>query len=195
MKKKSLVTWVLIALLGAWSFLFRQISFPLLPAAPFLKMDLSEIPVLAGLMTGGPVSAIGVAFIRDLINFLLKGGEMGLPVGATMSFICSLSFYLPLHYYFKRPRSRSLRTYIVIIASSVGLMTLFASLLNYFIALPLYIKIFNFPIDNILAYVLAVIIPFNLIKGILLAFITYFLIPIFEKIIQNHSYHYYQSRD
>ncbi|MGX7349498.1 ECF transporter S component [Dolosicoccus paucivorans] len=191
MKKKALVSFVLVALLGTWSFLFRQIDFPLLPAAPFLKMDLSDIPVLVGLMSGGPMGATGVAFIRDLINFLLKGGEMGLPVGATMSFICSLSFYLPLHYYFKRPLPRKASHYLVVIIGSIGLMTVFASLLNYFIAMPLYIKIFNFPVDNILTYVLSVIVPFNLIKGILLAIITYFLIPIFDKLIHNRSYNYY----
>ena len=195
MKKKTLALSVLVALLGAWSVLFRQLDFPILPAAPFLKMDVSDVPVLVGLMSGGPMAAVGVSFIRDFINFLLKGGEMGLPVGAMMSFISSLGFYLPLHYYLKQPVPRKKKSYLVTIVFSICLMTLVASLLNYFIALPLYIKIFNFPIDNILAYILALIVPFNLIKGVLLALITYFTIPIIDKIIKNRPYNYYYQKD
>ena len=45
------------------------------------------------------------------------------------------------------------------------------SLLNYFIALPIYVEVMHWPIKNMIEMVLAAIVPFNLLKGAILGII------------------------
>ena len=43
-----------MALLGAIAFMLMFVEFPLIPIAPFLKIDFSDVPVLLGLVIYGP---------------------------------------------------------------------------------------------------------------------------------------------
>ncbi|MEO2873773.1 ECF transporter S component, partial [Lacticaseibacillus paracasei] len=55
-----------IALLAAIGYVLMMFSFPIIPAFPFLKLDLSDLVVLLGGLLYGPAGGIGVAFIRSL---------------------------------------------------------------------------------------------------------------------------------
>ena len=99
MKNMRLTRQVLLAILGAWAVVFRLLDFPLLPSAPFLKFDFSDVPVFIGLLINGPIGAAVVAFIRDFIEYLRKGGEAGIPLGVSMSFIGTMTMMLILHFY------------------------------------------------------------------------------------------------
>ena len=74
-RKNSLTILILLAILGSWAYVLRQFDFPILPIAPFLKVDFSDIAVLCGLLVKGPVGMIAVAGIRDLINYITKAGS------------------------------------------------------------------------------------------------------------------------
>lgn len=165
MRKKPLSTFILLAILGAWALVLRQFDFPILPHAPFLKVDLSDLAVLGGLIVKGPSGMLAVAGIRDLLNYIMKGGEAGYPIGAVMSIIASIAFFIPTHWALKGQLKR-LNLFSVY---SVISLTVVTAVLNYFVALPLYIAILNFPIPSIGQFVLGITIPFNIIKGILLA--------------------------
>lgn len=177
---------VFIALLGAWAIILKLFDFPILPAAPFLKIDFSDMAVLIGLLTNGPMGAISVALIRDLSTYMMKGGEMGLPIGATMSFIASMAMFLPMHLLLPNATNYNKKRFYISISfilmiGLVASMTLF----NYFIALPLYVRLMNFPIPNLMQYVLQIIIPFNMIKAIFLiavqALVFHKIVPILVK--------------
>lgn len=170
MKKTGLSSMVLFAILGAWAVVLRFFDFPILPYAPFLKVDLSDLMALIGMLVEGPIGLIAVAGIRDIANYLMKGGEAGIPIGEIMSFVATLSFYLPLHFYLKSKQklSESKAPWKASILSVLSLIIIMG-LLNYFVALPLYVKVMNFPIDNFFNYVMAFILPFNAIKGVILA--------------------------
>lgn len=170
MKKKGLSSLVLLAILGAWAVVLRLFDFPILPYAPFLKVDLSDLMALVGMLVEGPIGLIAVAGIRDLVNYLMKGGEAGLPIGEVMSFIATLSFYLPLHFYLKSDhKSHTTKSPWKASILSILSLVIIMGLLNYFVALPLYVKVMNFPIDNYFNYVMVFILPFNAIKGAILA--------------------------
>lgn len=170
MKNQQLIKRTLIGVLGGIAIILRMIDFPILPTAPFLKVDFSDLAVLIGLLVNGPWGAVGVAGIRDVLNFLMKGGEAGLPIGATMSFIASMAMFLPSHYVFKSTKFHSkTKLYTCLSLNLMVGLVISMSLVNYFVALPLYIQILDFPIENITAYLLSIIIPFNLIKGVILA--------------------------
>lgn len=169
MKNKNLFSLVMLAILGAWAIVLRMFDFPILPAAPFLKVDFSDLMVLIGMLIKGPIGAVAVALIRDLVNYMMKGGEAGLPIGPIMSFIASMAMFLPTHFILKnadrfKPVIRKVFMSLTLVLGLVISMGLF----NYFVALPLYVTVMNFPIPDIMAYLLSVIIPFNFIKGILL---------------------------
>lgn len=170
MKNKRLFTMVLLAILGAWAIVLRLLDFPVLPAAPFLKVDFSDLMVLIGLLIKGPMGAVAVALIRDIANYLMKGGEVGIPIGVIMSFTASMAMFLPTHFILKHADKIKpiIRTILMGIMLVIGLVVSMA-LLNYYVALPIYITVMNFPIPDITAYLLSVIMPFNLIKGLILA--------------------------
>lgn len=193
MKKSSLSQVVLLAILGAWAFVFRQFDFPVLLSAPFLKVDLSDLWVLVGMLVKGPVGLLSVAGIRDLLNYLIKGGEAGLPIGATMSVIASLAFFMPTHFGLLGTRSRKIVTLsIMSVASAISLVVVMC-LLNYFVALPLYIKVLNFPIESISEYVWTLIAPFNAIKAAILGVGQVALIRFLPPLLRKMATNYYTS--
>ncbi|MBK0348856.1 ECF transporter S component [Aerococcaceae bacterium zg-ZJ1578] len=187
MKRRTLSTTVLLAILGAWAIVLRLFDFPILPAAPFLKVDFSDLMVLVGLLVNGPIGAITVALIRDVANYIMKGGESGLPIGVIMSFTASMAMFLPSHFLLKyatnmKPMMRKIWMSLILILGLVISM----ALLNYYVTLPIYITVMNFPIDNIAAYLLSIIIPFNVIKGILLAAGQFIVVEKLWPIMQQH---------
>ena len=169
MKNMRLTRQVLLAILGAWAVVLRLLDFPLLPSAPFLKFDFSDVPVFIGLLINGPIGAAVVAFIRDFIEYLRKGGEAGIPLGVSMSFIGTMTMMLILHFYLRRKKGTWQLEQIVLTCISLAFsLTLVMSLLNYFIALPIYVEVMHWPIKNMIEMVLVAIVPFNLLKGAIL---------------------------
>ena len=55
---KNLSKGIKIALLGAMASILMFFDFPIIPAFSWLKIDLSEIPVLIGAFAFGPISGI-----------------------------------------------------------------------------------------------------------------------------------------
>lgn len=171
MTKLSVKEIIFLALLATGGVILRFFQFPIIPMAPFLTFDFSDLTAFIGLITNGPIGLMFVALVRDVINYLLNGGEAGLPIGVVMSFAGTLATFLPTHFIFKKLSITSLsyRHFIWIGIASTLSLTIVMGLMNYYFALPLYIYILNFPIDNITDYLLLAVIPFNLVKGILLS--------------------------
>ncbi|MER3456391.1 MAG: hypothetical protein C4304_05815 [candidate division GAL15 bacterium] len=57
--------------------LMRFVQFPILPAAPYLKFDPSEVPTLLAGVLHGPAGAVGVAFLKNLLYAALFGSPTG----------------------------------------------------------------------------------------------------------------------
>lgn len=171
MQKRSHVrTMVLLAILGAWGVILRFFDFPILPAAPFLKIDFSDLTVLIGMLVNGPVGIVTVAFIRDAIQYVLKGGEAGFPIGAVMSFTASVVMFVPTHYILNSFKKMNWRMKEVLMSITLILgLVISMGLINYYVALPIYTTVLNFPIDDFFGYVLTVVLPFNFIKGVFLS--------------------------
>lgn len=170
MKKISLKQLVLLAILGAWALIMRGFDFPVLPYAPFLKVDASDLIVLIGLLIAGPKGLIAVAGVRDGAHYLMTGGEGGIPIGIIMSFLASLAMFLPTHLVLTKGKNLPHRSAQALMALGLVLsLTVVMGLFNYYLALPIYVRVMKFPIDNFLNYVMTLIIPFNLLKGILMA--------------------------
>ncbi|MBC2303726.1 ECF transporter S component [Listeria booriae] len=165
MKKYSLKTFVSIAVLGAVAFVIMLIQFPLLPSAPFLKLDFSDVPAVIGGLLFGPLAIILIEFVKNVLEYLVTGSFVGVPVGELANFLSGICFVLPIYYVFRYARS----TKAMILGAGIGTVTLTVviSLFNYFVLLPFYITVGGLPAGtNIAALVTTAIIPFNLLKGV-----------------------------
>ncbi|MBC2171777.1 ECF transporter S component [Listeria booriae] len=165
MKKYSLKTFVSIAVLGAVAFVIMLIQFPLLPSAPFLKLDFSDVPAAIGGLLFGPLAIILIEFVKNVLEYLVTGSFVGVPVGELANFLSGICFVLPIYYVFRYARS----TKAMILGAGIGTVTLTVviSLFNYFVLLPFYITMGGLPAGtNIAALVTTAIIPFNLLKGV-----------------------------
>jgi len=91
-----------IAILSAVSFLLLYFSFPLIPAADFLKVDFSILPVLIALVIFDFKSAIGVLLLRSLLKLLLNNGGPGSMIGLPMNFVALGVFVWGLSYFWKK---------------------------------------------------------------------------------------------
>lgn len=163
-----------IAILGALAVIIQQLSFPIFPIAPFLKIDFADVPVLLGMFAYGPASGIGIAFVKSVINYLLSGGEAGIPIGDISNFIATVAMILPVYYALKILGNTVKGKIVGLVGGAVGL-TVVMSLVNYFIMLPMYIAVMDFPLptDTLFEYVLVVIAPFNVIKAALVIGVFY----------------------
>ena len=105
--------------------------------------------VYVGMLIGGPKGLMLVAGIRDLSNYIMKGGEGGIPIGVIMSFIASVTMFLPSHFFLKSSlnKNKIVRIFITPL-SLVVMLCLVMSLMNYYIALPIYAKVMKLPIDH-----------------------------------------------
>ena len=83
-----------IAVLGAIAFLLMFIELPVIPMFPWLKMDLSEVPVLMGAFAFGPLAGIAVEVLKLLLHLMIKGTSTG-GVGELANLLVGAALILP----------------------------------------------------------------------------------------------------
>lgn len=182
MQNKKLRRMILIAILGSIGTVLMQFNFPL-PALPsFLKIDFGEIPAILAVMTMGPVGGIGVELIKNVMHWFLSGSPTGVPVGEIANFVTGILFIMPIYFIFNKFQTAKGLT-IGLIAGTVA-MSIGMTVLNYFVFLPMYTYFMNFPAmvgSELTTYIVLGVLPFNLIKGIMLMFITILLFNSMKK--------------
>ncbi|WP_210135573.1 ECF transporter S component [Staphylococcus sp. GDX8P80P] len=168
-QNKRLIT---ISMLSAIAFILTFIKFPLPFLPPYLTLDFSDVPTLLATFLLGPVAGIIVALIKNILNFLFNMGD---PVGPVANFLAGVSFLLSAYYVTKRQRQHAHTPSSLVIGLAIGtiVMTIVLSVLNYFVLLPLYGMIFNLGdvFNNLKIVILSGVIPFNIIKGVVISII------------------------
>ncbi|PIC65497.1 riboflavin transporter FmnP [Sporosarcina sp. P13] len=182
MNNKRLHKLILVAILGSISTVLMQFNFPI-PAMPgFLKIDFSEIPAVMAIMTMGPVAGIGVEFLKNVIHWFLSGSPTGVPVGEIANFVTGVLFIMPIYWIFMKYRSA--KGLVVGLIAGTTAMAVGMSLLNYLVFLPMYTYFLGMPpvTGNALYQMIILgILPFNLIKGVMLLAISLMLYKSMEK--------------
>ena len=159
------------------------LEIPLFFAPGFYKMDLSELPVLICTFYLGPVAGVICELLKVTVKLLLKGTSTAF-VGDFANFAVGCSFVLPASIvYHTRPSRR--RALVGLIVGTL-VMTVFGSAFNAIYLLPKFAQLFGMPLDAIIAMgtkvnasitsvstlVLFAVVPFNLLKGIMISVIT-----------------------
>ena len=164
-----------VAMLSVIGFVLMYFQLPLtFVAPPFMKLDISDLPVLMGAFTMGPVYGIIIAALKNLMHIIFKG-TMTAGVGELSNFIISSTFALVSSYIYRK--HRSYKGAVLSMTVGVVAMTILAMTSNYFVVFPLYGKVM--PMEAIIAMGSAItpkitglftmmiysVLPFNLIKG------------------------------
>jgi riboflavin transporter len=163
----------------AYILMFAEVTPPFVPV--FLKLDFSEIPVLLGAFAFGPASAVLIELIKNLLHLPMTATA---GVGELANFLAGSLFAgtAGIIYRYRKNHKGA------ILAMAVGtlVMTLFSSLFNYFFMIDFYSHLYGMPMDTIVAMgsavnkyvtdlktlILWAFAPFNVVKGIMVAFFT-----------------------
>lgn len=173
MKNKRLQAMIVIGMLSSISFILMLFNFPL-PALPaFLKVDFSDVPALIAAITMGPVAGILVAFFKNVLDWLFSGSPTGVPVGHMANFATSILFILPVYAFYSKMENK--KGIAFGLAMGTLTMAIGMSLLNYMIFLPMYTYFLSMPAQTgnaLFTTIVLGILPFNLIKGMLLTVVV-----------------------
>lgn len=181
-KTKKQIQWlVLVALFSALAYVILFFEFPILPQAPFLKYDASDvISIVAGFILG-PVAGIVVELIKALLKWVVPGytdgwiGFIGLFAAGTL-----LTFGTVIIYRIKQTLTAKLVGPILGTILITGGMTLF----NYFVLLPFY----GIPQEAIGTMIWTAVVPFNLIKGLISSILGVTIYSLIEKRVKKYSF-------
>ncbi len=163
-----------IAIFTAISYLISFIEFPIFPMAPFLKLDFSNVFILIGGFSLGPVAGVVILFIKEVLCMLTSQSYF---VGQLANFLMGLSFILfpTIVYKFKK----GIKTVVLTLIIASVLQVLAGLLVNRFINFPLY------GLTKEAFYSLFyVILAFNLIKAVVISILTILLYKRIKKIMR-----------
>ncbi len=193
---KQLVT---IGLLSALSYVLMLVHLPF-KYLGFLEFEFSDIPAVIAALTYGPFAGVVVELIKNLVK-ALTASTTGM-VGELANFLISSAFIIPvglLYKFRKAKNSQSMKHNTSGAKNRDGLYTIFifavgtiamatvGALLNYFVMLPLYAKLFGgmdvivgiasanvSAVKDLASLVIIGVTPFNIVKGIYISAIGYY---------------------
>ncbi|ANW97811.1 hypothetical protein CSTERTH_01555 [Thermoclostridium stercorarium subsp. thermolacticum DSM 2910] len=176
-------TIVKISILAATAALLMLFEIPVFFTPGFYKLDFSEVAVLLGAFSMGPVAGIVIEAVKILLNFVIDG-SMTAGIGELANFLMGCSFVVPAAVIYKRNKTR--KGAIMGLTAGTVVMVIFSAFMNLYVLLPVYAAAFKMPIDaivqmgtkvnsaikDIYTLVLFATVPFNILKGFLSSLIT-----------------------
>lgn len=183
MKRQKTAYLTKIGLLSAMATVLMYFDFPLWFAPPFYKIDMSDLCALIGAFALGPLAGVLVEGIKNLLIMLFKG-TVTLGIGELSNFVIGCSFVLPAAFIYRHHKSKKRAT--LGMAAGTLFMATVGSLMNAFVLIPAYVSVMNMPLDAIISMGTAVnhrihdiyslvfwaVVPFNLLKGVIVSLIT-----------------------
>ena len=172
----SVATMTRIAILAAAASILFLIEIPIVA---FYKLDLSNIPVLLGAFSMGPVPGVIILALKSAIG-LLHSSSAG--VGELADFVMGAALIIPASVIYHRKKSR--KNAIIGMAIGTVCMVIVGVLMNKWVMLPFYMGAFYMDMDGIIKaagvagvdsewkLLLLVTGPFNLLKGVVLSIVT-----------------------
>lgn len=183
-------TMVQVGMLAAIAIVLMLFEIPLPFAPSFYEIDFSEVPVLIGCFTMGPLAGATIEMVKILLNFLINGTATA-GVGEVANFLIGCALCVPAGMIYKKKKTRK----AALLGMTVGtvLMVIVGCVINAYILLPVYAAAFQMPMDALIGmgtavnpnitglgtFVMFAVAPFNLLKGVLVSGIV---LAIYKKI-------------
>ena len=175
-----------MGMLSAIAVVLMLFEIPLPVAPSFYEIDFSEVPVLIGCFTMGPLAGAIIELLKILLNFAINGTATA-GVGEVANFLIGCAFVIPAAVIYKKKRTRT--GAIIGMVTGTLFMTFIGCFLNAFVLLPTYAKAFGMPIDalvgmgtavnshitSLTTFVIFAVAPFNLLKGFLVSLIVFLI--------------------
>ncbi|WP_139653607.1 ECF transporter S component [Raoultibacter phocaeensis] len=156
---RQLVTMALLCAIGV---LLSFIEFPLLPGATWLKYDASAMPAMVVGFAYGPVAGVSVGIIGAIIHGIMLGDFSG----AVMNIIVVTFYILPAALIYKKKHSMKGAVVALVVGS---LCATVGAILGNLIITPAWLGV---PLDAVIAMIIPILTPFNLLKALLNSVLT-----------------------
>lgn len=187
----------IIGMLGAIATVLMLFEIPLPFAPSFYEIDLSEVPVLIGCFAMGPIAGVLIELVKIALNFVING-TMTAGVGELANFCIGCSFCVPAGMIYRRKKTK--KGAIMGLISGTLIMTVLGCFINAYIMLPVYSKAFGIPLEGLVemgtkvngditdlfTFVMFAVVPFNLLKGVLVSVIVLLIYKRISPIIKRH---------
>lgn len=184
-KSKKLNTKMIaqIGMLAAIAVVLMLFEIPLPFAPSFYEIDFSEVPVLIGAFTMGPLAGGIIELVKIILNLCING-TVTAGVGEFANFVIGCALVLPAAIIYKRKKTK--KGAMIGLVTGTLFMTFAGCFINAYIMLPTYAKAFGMPIDalvemgsavnasitDLFTFVMFAVVPFNLLKGVLVSIIV-----------------------
>ena len=155
-------------------------QFPIIPAAPFMKYDMADVPILIGTFLFGPVSGLILTLIVSLLQWITVSIASGW-VGAVMHFFATGAFVLIAGLIYKKMHSLK--------GALIGLVC--GSLVMIALMIPLNL-IFTVHYNGVPAQVVQgmiwpILVPFNAIKAGINSVVTFLAYKPISRLFKKHE--------
>ena len=188
-----------IAIISAISYVLMLFSFPIPFIPPFYSLDFSEVAVLIGGFSLGPLAAVIIEALKNILKAMT--GTNTAYVGELANFIIGCALCVPASIIYKKNKTKKGAIIGFIVGGAI--MTLVGVIMNYFVLLPAYSVFFKLDMDKIIAigtaivplikdkltFVLLATTPFNIVKSIVIGTVTFVLYkhisPLLKKIVKT----------
>lgn len=188
---------VQIGMLGAIATVLTLFKIPVPFAPSFYKIDFSEIPVLIGCFSMGPIAGVLIELIKTLLNLAIDG-TITAGIGEAANFVIGCALCVPAGIIYRRNRTK--RGAVIGMTFGTLFMTLLGCFTNAYILLPTYATAFHMPmdaliemgtkvnasIDSLLTFVMFAVAPFNILKGVLTSIIVLCIYKKISPILKLH---------
>lgn len=173
----------LIGMFTGISVILMLFEFPLGIFPEFYKIDISEVPVLLCSFLLGPLAGVLAELCKILLNLLINGTTSAF-VGEFANFVIGSCLVIPASLIYMSKKSKKNAIVGLVIGSLV--MTIAGGMLNAYLLLPFYAKLFGMNLDalvqmgtavnggikNLTTFIFFAVVPFNIIKGFVVTLIT-----------------------
>lgn len=186
----SIKSMIIMAMLAGIAVVLMIFDIPLWFAPSFYELDFSEVPVLIGAFALGPVAGIIIEMLKILLNLVINFTKTA-GVGELANFLIGCSMVVPAAIIYHR--NKTVKSAIGGLIVGTLCMVVLGSFMNAFILLPVFAYFFKMPIESLIAmgtkvnpaidnmstFVLYAVVPFNILKGVVVSLIT---LAVYKKI-------------
>lgn len=197
MKKRSTKELTSIGMLGAIAVVLMLFEIPLPFAPSFYEIDFSEVPVLIGCFAMGPIAGVFIEAIKIILNLVING-TVTAGIGEAANFVIGCALCIPASIIYRRKKTRKGAIIGMVVGTLV--MTISGCFINAYVMLPTYAKAFQLPIDalvemghainanitDLFSFVMLAVVPFNLLKGVLVSIIVLLIYKKISVILKSH---------
>lgn len=191
---KQIATISIQSAISVLLYLFVKFPLPIFPS--FLDIHVSEIPALISSFMYGPYVGSIIIFVRFLFKLptTITAG-----VGELADLIIGLALVITSSVIYRK--NRTLKGAVISMGCGIGVATLVACLVNYFILIPAYLNLTNLSIEGLvqlcimipginqsnylIMYVLGGALPFNAFRFILVFVLTFVLYKKVSRVIHK----------